>query len=170
MFEFESSAYEFFNLADMFFLVARDKSNSIAFSSCAACSANAVDVVLGKSGDVKINYVRNTLDVYATGGDVGGDHNLKFAAFETLHRPSPLTLSAVGVECDGCYICLLEFAAYSISTVLCAGENEDTEHSAFLEHIEEGIHFFVFWDGINVLGNSFDGVMLDAYLDCLRII
>ena len=86
------TSYEFFNLAEVFLLILRDKSNGISGSFCPSCSADAMNVVFRNDGDIEIEDVRDSGDVNASRGDISCDHNAEPAVFEAFHSPLPLAL------------------------------------------------------------------------------
>ena len=91
-FHIESATYEFFNLMKVFFLISRNKSNSVARCLGPAGAPDTMNVIFRERGHIEIDNVRNSLDVDTAGGDIGRDHYAVPALFKTIHRP--LTLPA----------------------------------------------------------------------------
>ena len=63
-----------------------------------AGAPDSVNVIPRCEEEVKINDVRNPVDVDSTGCDVGGDQNPNFSVLEILQSPGPLVLTPVGVN------------------------------------------------------------------------
>lgn len=168
-FHFEFAADEFFNLTKIFFLIAADERNRVAFGFGPAGTADAMDIVLGKNGNIEIYDVRNSLDIYSASGDICGDHNLEFTAFKTFHRLTALALSAVGVYRDRFNIVTMEPMTDSVGAVLCTRKNKYAVHPALFEHIQQDFHLLFPADGIDMLRNGFDGVSLLTDLDYFRM-
>ena len=70
------------------------------FSHClsAASTADSVDVILGMTGKVIIDYVGDAFDIDSARGDVGRDEDADTAGFKILERTKSLILGAVGVK------------------------------------------------------------------------
>jgi hypothetical protein len=49
----------------------RYKADGISHRLCSSCAPYAVDIVFGVYWKVKIYHVRNTIDIYASGRDIG---------------------------------------------------------------------------------------------------
>ena len=74
-------------------------------------------VVFGISGDIKVDYMRDAFDVDPSGGDIGSDHHLIFAAFETVQGAKALALGSVGMNGDSLDIGFIQPSAYFICAV-----------------------------------------------------
>ena len=70
----------------------RAERNCKAFSTSAACSANAVNIAFRLSGKIVIHDVSDTVDVDASSGDVGRDKNIDLFCAECFERSLSSTL------------------------------------------------------------------------------
>ena len=78
------TAYETFDLAKIFCLIVRNKCDRIARRFGTAGAAYAMDIVLGLRGHIEIDDMRDTLNVDAARGNVGGDHDLIFSGLKAV--------------------------------------------------------------------------------------
>ena len=69
-----------------------------AFFSSTSGAADAVNIDFGFVGQIKIEDVRNVVDVNASAGNVGGDENEHLAVSEVLERPCSGGLAFVTVN------------------------------------------------------------------------
>ena len=72
----------------------------VARAACTAGAADAVDVGLGVVRDIEVDHVGHSLNVKATGRDVGGDQDVDLAIAKVLDGALALLLRDVTV--DGC--------------------------------------------------------------------
>jgi hypothetical protein len=164
-FQLEFTANESFNLMQIFLLISRDKRNRVTCGSRPAGAADAMNIVFRNYGHIEINDVRNSLDIYAACSDIGRYHNLEFVLFKAIHCPAALALSSAGVYRDRFNACPLEAMINPVGAVLCTGKNKDAVHPAFLEHVQQDIHFLFLLDSIDVLCNGLDWDLLRTYLN-----
>jgi len=70
------------------------------FSHClgAASTPDPVDIILGMTGKVVINYVGDAFDINSACGDVGSDKNANTSGLEILECAETLILRTIGVE------------------------------------------------------------------------
>jgi hypothetical protein len=97
-FRFKFATYEVLNLAKVLLLIVRDKRDCIAQSGGPSGTANAMDVVFGKSWYIIINHMRDPLNIDPARGDIGCDHHLELASFKAFHCLQALSLRATGVN------------------------------------------------------------------------
>ena len=70
------------------------------FSHClgAASTPDPVDIILGMTGKVVINYVGDAFHIDSARGDVGRDEDADSAGLKILESTKSLILGAVGVK------------------------------------------------------------------------
>ena len=79
-------------------VVGRDETDGHPVQVGPTGAPDSVNVILGVRREVKINDVRNPVDVDSTGRDVGGDQDPNLSVLEILQGPGPLVLTAIGVN------------------------------------------------------------------------
>ena len=65
--------------------------------ACATCAPNAMNVILRKSGNVKVDHMGDTLHVNATRGNIRGHQDLIFPVLESIQCALTLALGAARV-------------------------------------------------------------------------
>jgi hypothetical protein len=164
----ELSAYEFFNLVKIFFLIARNKRNGIARSFRPSCPADTMNIVLSERWHIEINDMRNPFDIDTAGGDIGRDHYAVLAAFKAIHRALTLSLCATGMYRHGLDTIPLKAPADFVSSVLGARKDQHAVHLPIPEHVNQQVYFQFLLDGIDMLRDSFYGVSLLTNLNHFR--
>ena len=92
---------QFFNVAHQALVAARHKADGVAQSAGAACAANAVHIVFGVEGDVKVEHRWHVFDVQAACGHIGTDEQIDFAFFEAFEGFQAFVLALVAVQGAG---------------------------------------------------------------------
>ena len=85
-------AHDFFKSPNHVAIIRRDQRECVAGAFGASGASDAMDVCVGGVGHVEVDDVRNAFNVESARGDVGGDHDLIRAAFETFERGLTLSL------------------------------------------------------------------------------
>jgi hypothetical protein len=88
---------EAFDVAQEFALVDANQRNGLPLFSGASRAADAVNVILRHVGELKVDDVRELIDIEAASGDVGRDEDAHRSPLEPgqRFRPRPLRLIAV---------------------------------------------------------------------------
>ena len=107
----------------------------------ATSPADAVNVILGVLGNVVIDDMTHPGYVDAARSDIGGDHHLVAARFESLQRIDTLLLGAVGMHNGNLVVFVLKLARNTVGTVLGATKNDDAMVIGACEHRLEEIEF-----------------------------
>ena len=142
--------------------------DGIAGRQSAARSADSMDVVLGLIGRVEVDHMRNAVHIYTASSDIGGDHDLKLAAFKATEGTLPLVLRSVRVEDGGTEATLPEFPLDAVGPVLGAGKNQHVVHRLRLEQMNQQVHFLGLRDHAHVLVDRLGRVASMADLDHFR--
>ena len=105
-------------------LFAGEEGGGYAVFSGAAGAAYAVDEIFGYFGQVKIDDVRDVLDVNTAGSDVGGDQNAVAALLKSSQGGVALGLRAVTVNHGGGKAVAIEILGDAVGGTLGAGEDQ----------------------------------------------
>src|SRR4051812_1451622 len=130
---FEEVVDQFFDFGLELALAFGDEGEGSAGGSHACGSADAVDVDFGVFGDVVVDDVGDFVDVYAAGGEVGGDEDVDFSGLEAAHDAFALVLHEIAVDGGGGNSVLGETGGDLVDGALGATEDEG-ELGFFLAH------------------------------------
>ena len=84
-----------FDVADALFFVGSDECKGISRGFGARRAADAVDIIVRRERHIKIDHVRDVLDINTARGDVCGDHHLGAAFAKAVERLQALALAFV---------------------------------------------------------------------------
>jgi hypothetical protein len=79
-------------------IIMRKKANRFSHCLSAASTPDPVDIILGMTGKVVIDYVGDAFHINSARGDVGSDENANTTGFEILECTETLILRTIGVE------------------------------------------------------------------------
>jgi hypothetical protein len=83
-------------------IIMRKEANRFSHCLGAASTPDPVDIILGMTGKVVIDYVGDAFHINSARGDVGSDEDANTTGFEILECTETLILGAVGVKsCAG---------------------------------------------------------------------
>jgi hypothetical protein len=82
------------------FFIQADQADRLARTTSTACTANAVNVVLGHIGDFVIDHMRQIVNVDATRGDICRHQCADRARFKALQRLRSSRLALVAMQCQ----------------------------------------------------------------------
>ena len=109
-----------------------------ALAPGAAGAADAVDVGLGRLGDVEVDDVGEVLDVEPAGGDVGGDEQIDGAAAGALHDAVALVLGHAAMQRLDPIAAAGEALGEAVDLVAGAAEDERERRRLEVEHAAQG--------------------------------
>ena len=126
--------------------------------SARACgSTDAMDVDFGFVGQVKVEHVRDVLDVDASAGDVRGHEDEHVAVSEGIEGPCPRCLTLVAVNRIRRDANLAELLCQPVRTVLGAREHDAARHHLAFDEVDEELALVGFLYEGNVLFNAVRG-------------
>ena len=79
-------------------IIMRKEANRFSHCLSAASTPDPVDIILGMTGEVVIDYVGDAFHIDSACGDVGCDENADTSGLKILKGTETLILRAVGVE------------------------------------------------------------------------
>jgi hypothetical protein len=79
-------------------IIMRKEANRFSHCLGAASTPDPVDIILGMTGKVVINYVGDAFHIDSARGDVGRDEDADSAGLKILESTKSLILGAVGVK------------------------------------------------------------------------
>lgn len=118
----------FFYRAHKLFLIRRDQSQRIPFGFGASSSSNAMNIIFGIVRRIKIDHMRNILNVNAARRHIGRDQHLAFPLFEMLQSVHALVLAFISMNDRSADIVSLERMRQTIGTYFCARKNNHRRH------------------------------------------
>ena len=105
-------------------LFAVTKRNCNASCARARGAANAVNIAFGHVGQVKIDDMRDIVDINATRGNIGGDQQTQLASFKVRQSALALWLAFIAVNGAGADACFFKALYHLVSAMLCACEHK----------------------------------------------
>ena len=121
---FERLAHDAFKLPDQVVIVGRDECERVASPFGAPRATDAMDVGIGGIRHVKVDDVRDALNIKPTRRDIGGDHDAEMSALETAERHLALSLCAVAVQARDFMSGVCDLARDLIGAMFGAGEDQ----------------------------------------------
>jgi transglutaminase-like putative cysteine protease len=118
------AADQLFDGAEIALFLAGAEGERMAAGPGARGAADAVDIAFRVDGNIKIDNVRDAVDVDAAGGDVGGDERAHAAGAEVFQRALARTLRLVAVDGSSGVAVLLQVLDHAVGAVLGAGEDD----------------------------------------------
>jgi hypothetical protein len=79
-------------------IIMRKEANRFSHCLSAASTPDPVDIILGMTGKVVIDYVGDAFHIDSSRGDVGSDEDANTAGFKILERTESLILGTVSVK------------------------------------------------------------------------
>ena len=89
--------HDLFKRADHILVIRSNQGKGIPCPFHPTGPTNAMDIGIGSIGYVKIDDMRDALHIQSAGSNIGGNHDLVFAMFETAQCHLALTLRSVRV-------------------------------------------------------------------------
>ena len=130
----------------------------------AARTADTMDIAAGVKGQVVVENVRDIVNIQTTGGHVGGDENVDFAAAEGRHDAGALSLLHVAVEAVDIVASGGQKDVQRIRFFLRAAEDHAFGDVFRIDQTNDGIGAFAVFDDIEELFN----VVVRAFRDGCR--
>ena len=132
----------------------------MAVKTRAARAADAVHVVLGDVGKLKVHHMRQSLDVESPGGDVGGHEHADFMRLEARKRLGARRLALVAVNGRGDDAVLVELLRKAVGGVLHARKDKHLVPVVLRDQVAQKLALSLFGDEIDLLVDA--GVFLVA--------
>ena len=143
------------NQITRFRFVAKRIRQTVSTGACG--STDAVDVDFGFVGQVKVEHVRDVLDVDASAGDVRGHEDEHVAVSEGIEGPCPRCLTLVAVNRIRRDANLAELLCQPVRTVLGTREHDAARHHLAFDEVDEQLALVGFLYEGNVLFNAVRG-------------
>ena len=143
------------NQITRFRFVAKRIRQTVSTGACG--STDAMDVDLGFVGQVKVEHVRDVLDVDASAGDVRGHEDEHVAVSEGIEGPCPRCLTLVAVNRIRRDANLAELLCQPVCAVLGAREHDAARHHLAFDEVDEQLALVGFLYEGNVLFNAVRG-------------
>ena len=158
-----------FNITQLWFLVWGHKGECLTGAFGAGGAPNAVNVIFGHSGDVKVDDMLEGFNVDASSGNVSGNKHAVLARFEPGERFGALALRAVTVNAFGVDATFDQVFGQSVRPVLGARKHDHITDLIFLEHRHQEWGFQFLIDRIDRLRNAAGGCGLAFGIDRERV-
>ena len=139
---FESDSFErlfhnAFELADHVSIIRCNQSERVACAFRATSSSDSVNVGIGGIRHVEVDDMRNAFDIESAGGDIGGDHDVKVSAFETVQRVLALSLRAIAVQAGNLMSLACNLACDLVCAVFGAREDQYRLGISLIEYLQQ---------------------------------
>ena len=122
--------------------------------ACATGAADAMDICFRHVGYLKIDYVRELIDIYPACSDICRDQNTRLARFEIGQCCLPRTLRLVAVYSQGVDACLRKESCDAIGAMLRSYKYQYRRDVARLQRVQEQFPFLRLRNVIQLLVNS----------------
>lgn len=150
-------AYQLFDVAQVGAFFGFAEGDGFAVGAGPRGSADPVDVGLGFVRDIVIDDERDSFDVDAACGDVGGDQDPDVAGAELFEGAFAGGLGFVAVDGGGADAVHVEVFDQFVGAVFGAGEDKDETFAVAADCVNEQFVFVSFIDVADVLVDSFGG-------------
>ena len=118
-------------------IVGSDEADCVAHGVRPPRPPDPMDVILRLRRKIEIDDVRDSLDVDAARGDVGGHQDAHRAALEGAQRLQPLTLASIGVQCGRGDARLRKLSRDLVRAVLGPGEHEHRVQGLIAKKVQQ---------------------------------
>ena len=118
-------------------LIDTDEGDSVSFIACSTSTTNAVDVIFGHVGQVKVDDVRQLINVNAARRDIRRDEDTHRSVLEGSDGPVALTLALVAVDCAHLQTTGGEVFGDAICPALGPREDQCADHVVIVEQVFE---------------------------------
>jgi len=145
-----------FDIAKTFVLLGGEQRESGAALARAGRTADAVDVVLGRAGNVIVDDMGNAVDVNAASHDVRRHEHARVTALEALEGLLALGLRAIAVNRRAADTAAVEDFGDAIGAMLRAGEDQHTLKSVIGDETHEQVGFLLTAYGVDRLSDRLD--------------
>ncbi len=146
-----------------------DKNNGLAGATGSTGAAYSVHIRLAVVRHIVIDYMADPLDIQASGGDIGGDHDIKGAVFELLDGFFPHLLGHVAIERGAGQAPGFQFFGQLYGHQFGADKDQHRLHLFGLKNLGQGIEFVHPFNLPEVLGNGPHGGCLAFNSDFHRV-
>ena len=113
-----------FHVFEVLFIAWHADHDRFSVASCAACTANAVDVVLGMAGHVEVEHVAHGRHVEAACRYIGGDKEPQIACAKAVQSFGTLALIQIAVNGGGVIAVLFQGLGDSVHIHLAVAEDD----------------------------------------------
>lgn len=139
-----------------------DESVGLSFPLCPPGTSNPVSVGLRNIGNIKIDDVRDTLNIDTPGSNIGSHHDVVIALSETTHCPIALILGHVSLQGDSSMSVLFQFLSQLPSPSLGSGEDDCGIKIILAKKVSQHLDLAFFTHGIECM---FDGLCWHRVVD-----
>ena len=144
-----------FDIAKVLLIARHADHHGFAFASCPAGAADAVHIVLGVTGHVKIEHVAYGGDVQSARGHIGRHQEAKITRTEALKRPRPLAL--VQIAMDGSRVIAVFLQRFSDNIDVRLAITKDDRIGAFFAlGVDQHAQHPAFFAGFAVFARAFE--------------
>ena len=150
------------------FFVHADEADGLAAGASAPGAPDAVHVVFGDVGNVKVDDVGQVADVDAARGDVGGDEGDEAAALEVGERLRARGLAFVAVQRHGADAVLDKVVGDAVGAEFGAREDEYLVPALLDDEVHEGFFLALSAHGVDDLRDALHGGVGRGDLHALR--
>jgi hypothetical protein len=113
-------------------IIMSKEADRLANRLSAASTANPVDIILGMTGKVVINYVGDAFHIDSARGDVGRDEDADSAGLKILESTESLVLGAVGMKSRAGDSQGFQTTGNTVGPVFSAGKDKNGLHGLIL--------------------------------------
>lgn len=121
---FDWSPHNAFESPDDVVVFGRDERERVTCSLGASRTSDAMDVGIGRVWHIKVDHVRNAVNVQTARRNVSSDHDAEVSCFEAVQGLLALSLSAVAVQAGDAMTRMRDLTSQLIGAMFSAGKNE----------------------------------------------
>ena len=145
---------KFLDITEVFFFLCITEGESDTTRSCTSCTTNTVDIGFWDIWKLKVDDMRQFIDVDSSCRDVGRYEDTCCLRFEVFESCLSGILCLISMNRLSIHSYFYQFFDDFVSTMFCPSENEDSLNVFILQNLHEKVFLVLFVDKVDNLVDS----------------